>query len=421
MSNISPQQVILTLPDPRSVGSNPNEIDIPIITTGVINITGITSTPAISDVLVRDPVTGLISVNNTFTVGGVTSVGPVGAVPNANGASIVAPTLTLQPADATNPGVLTAGAQTIGGIKTFSDGVATSADVTLPATTATTGRVFIGANRALHTFGTNNVFVGTAGNFTLTGNSNVCVGNLSGDSITSASTNTFIGHNTGSNYTTGGNNICIGNTSGSGGAVGNTGNLYINNVGANESNSIRIGSAQTATRIAGITGYATPVSSRMVSIDADARLGSTLFITRQALTSNNMVPSNGGNIFTNPPPGAIQTITTGTLNSGAWAAPWNYPVTYSRIGSIIIVHFTNFTVTASSADMDYVYLGSSPFNPSQQQAQSCGGVLDSGAIEDTAYFFTILTNGEMYLCASNGQNLTDTWGLYADVNFMYVL
>lgn len=44
----------------------------------------------------------------------------VGAAPNANGASLVVQALTLQPADGTNPGVLTAGAQSIGGAKNFS-------------------------------------------------------------------------------------------------------------------------------------------------------------------------------------------------------------------------------------------------------------------------------------------------------------
>ncbi len=51
--------------------------------------------------------------------GGVTTMAAVGASPNANGASISGSTLTLQPADGTNPGVCTAVAQTLGGHKTF--------------------------------------------------------------------------------------------------------------------------------------------------------------------------------------------------------------------------------------------------------------------------------------------------------------
>lgn len=48
------------------------------------------------------------------------ALGAVGSSPNANAASISASqVLTLQPADATNPGIVTAGTQTIGGSKTF--------------------------------------------------------------------------------------------------------------------------------------------------------------------------------------------------------------------------------------------------------------------------------------------------------------
>ncbi len=47
--------------------------------------------------------------------GGVTTMAAVGSTPSANGASISGVTLTLQPADATHPGVVLAGAQTFAG------------------------------------------------------------------------------------------------------------------------------------------------------------------------------------------------------------------------------------------------------------------------------------------------------------------
>lgn len=44
---------------------------------------------------------------------------PVGVVPNGSGLSVSGFQLTLEPADPTNPGVVTAGSQTFGGTKTF--------------------------------------------------------------------------------------------------------------------------------------------------------------------------------------------------------------------------------------------------------------------------------------------------------------
>ena len=63
---------------------------------------------------------------------GVTTVGSFGSSPTANGATISGSTITLQPADGTNPGAITAGTQTIGGAKTFSTSTST------PNATATT-------------------------------------------------------------------------------------------------------------------------------------------------------------------------------------------------------------------------------------------------------------------------------------------
>jgi hypothetical protein len=51
---------------------------------------------------------------------GDVSLAAVGSSPNANGASLSGQTLNLEPADATNPGVVTTGAQTFAGTKTFS-------------------------------------------------------------------------------------------------------------------------------------------------------------------------------------------------------------------------------------------------------------------------------------------------------------
>lgn len=64
---------------------------------------------------VFNPFTGTFDEINSLTLAAV------GSSPNANAASIVAASqvLTLQPADATHPGVVTSGTQTFGGVKSF--------------------------------------------------------------------------------------------------------------------------------------------------------------------------------------------------------------------------------------------------------------------------------------------------------------
>lgn len=91
----------------------PNTAGIAVITPGVSGITLNQSS--------HDPV----------------SLTAVGSTPNAGGASISGQALTLQPANGTNPGVITAGAQSIGGTKTFTGSV--NIDGTTRLATALTG------------------------------------------------------------------------------------------------------------------------------------------------------------------------------------------------------------------------------------------------------------------------------------------
>ena len=63
------------------------------------------------------------------------AIGAVGSTPNVNGASIVTDstsrTIILQPADATHPGIVTAGTQTFGGDKTFAGNTTVNGTLTL--------------------------------------------------------------------------------------------------------------------------------------------------------------------------------------------------------------------------------------------------------------------------------------------------
>lgn len=65
--------------------------------------------------------TGTISASNlSGTNTGDVTLAPVGASPNANAATLTGQQLNLEPANATNPGVVTTGTQTLAGAKTFS-------------------------------------------------------------------------------------------------------------------------------------------------------------------------------------------------------------------------------------------------------------------------------------------------------------
>lgn len=67
---------------------------------------------------------------NLLTDGGVTTVGTFSGSSIANGASISTNTITFGPADATNPGMVTTGSQTLAGAKTF------TGQATFPAATS---------------------------------------------------------------------------------------------------------------------------------------------------------------------------------------------------------------------------------------------------------------------------------------------
>jgi hypothetical protein len=80
---------------------------------------------------------GAATMAGTFTAGnfsgtssgtntGDVTLTAVGSSPSANGATLSGQALTLQPADGTHPGLLTSGAQTIGGAKTFSAAISAS-------------------------------------------------------------------------------------------------------------------------------------------------------------------------------------------------------------------------------------------------------------------------------------------------------
>lgn len=200
--------------------------------------------------------TGAISASNlSGTNTGDLTLAAVGSTPSANGASLSGQVLTLQPASSTLPGIMTAGAQTIGGAKILSGSLSVpkSTDSEVigagagAALTSGAGNVFLGKSAgAAYTSqgsniaigyqallvddaGTNNLYIGyqagsaastssNAGNTVLgsmagqnlAGSNNVMIGRQAGVSILSSSNNVIIGASAMISVGITGGTVCVG-------------------------------------------------------------------------------------------------------------------------------------------------------------------------------------------------------------------
>jgi hypothetical protein len=128
------------------------------------------------------------------TPSGITTLAAIGSTANANGATISGSTLNLQPASANFGGVVTTGAQTFAGAKTF------SSDLNVNGLTVGRGNTGDETNTALggsvlqaNTAGTDNTAVGYFALKTTTGSLNSAFGSLALKTNTSGSRNAAFG------------------------------------------------------------------------------------------------------------------------------------------------------------------------------------------------------------------------------------
>jgi len=233
----------------------------------------------------------VIASNISGSNNGDVTLAAVGATPNANGASLSGQVLTLQPASATQPGVLTTGAQAIGGSKQFSDTVFLDQSLCFPSPNFSIQRGNTGSQLIWLKSSPSNLIIGDlaglsvggataktticghgGGQLISTGIENSLFGQSAGANITAANRNCAFGVNAGASASIVNNNTVVGhnacNTGGrsdnivlgkdAGNSMGATSdqNILIGNVGAAESNTIRIGTAANQTRFfaAGISG-----------------------------------------------------------------------------------------------------------------------------------------------------------------------
>lgn len=101
-------------------------IPSPSVTTNGQLLIGSTSAPNIKVGYITSINSSVTVTNGSGTIdlsvaaGGGLSLGTFGSTPNADGLSLTAGVLNMQPADGTNPGGISTSAQTIAGVKTFS-------------------------------------------------------------------------------------------------------------------------------------------------------------------------------------------------------------------------------------------------------------------------------------------------------------
>lgn len=135
------------------------------------------------------------------------------------------------------------------------------------------------------------VAIGYQAGTALEGFPNTLVGFKAGTSLTSADHNTAIGYQALNNVNIGTDNIAIGHLAGSDYTAGETDNIVVGNVGVvGESSVIRIGSDQTLTYVAGITG-ATPTSANTPQVVLCDSIGNLAVISSGS--SGTVLTSNG--------------------------------------------------------------------------------------------------------------------------------
>lgn len=266
----------IILGDNAGSGATSNEIWIGNGQT-TCHLQGINGTTLTDEMVCVEPATGKLG--KRAIPSGSISLASIGASPNANGATLTGTVLNLEPASASFGGIVTTGAQSFAGDKTFNGTLIPTHGTSFTNTIIgnNTGSV-VNAGSAF-----DNTIIGSSAAAALTfGDQNTCIGSGCGSSITTGLSNTLLGYNAGSGITTSNNNIVIGSVSMAGG--GNTINIG-SSPANNGANSIYLGilsgpGTHTSCSIAGIRGQSTNPTGIAVFIDAAGKLGTTVSSNR---------------------------------------------------------------------------------------------------------------------------------------------
>jgi hypothetical protein len=241
------------------------------------------NSPAAPQVVISDS-NGNLGSATISSIAGVTTMAAIGAVPNANGASISGNTLTLQPASASFGGVITTATQVLKGLKQFPDGLQLGSTTAQLFNNAGSNLLYNGpfgdatsiymgavAGNAMTAGTKTNYIIGHQGLTLGTGNANVGLGYQVLDHLTSGTANLALGHQAGMNYTsTESSNICISNP----GTVADSGVIRLGN-------SI----SHTSCYVQGISGITPGGSPQVVTIGTGGQLGSATIASIAGVTT----------------------------------------------------------------------------------------------------------------------------------------
>ncbi len=312
-------------------------------------------TPTTSDNSTRIATTEYVKASITAANAGVSTVGPISATSNTNGATISGSTqLILTPADANFGGIVTTATQTFAGAKTFSNTTTFNTDITVNGFTVGRGKNSDPSNTGVGNYVLYSVTTGSGYGTSLTavgadalyqnttGFSNTAVGYGAMRSNTTGNNSTGVGTSALYFNTTGGVNNALGgkalfnNTTGSSNNAFGTNSLYTNTTGSNNvgigtntlynlssgDNNTAIG--MDAGKLAGSgAGVNLTNSNRGVYIGTGARAG-TNTSTNEVVIGYNAV-GNGINTVTVGNASNTATYFTGDINltgklvGGTWS------------------------------------------------------------------------------------------------------
>ncbi len=385
---------------------------------------------------------------------GVLSLAPIGASSNANGATIAGTVLNLEPASSSFGGVVTTGAQSYAGIKTFTEAINL-----FPSNSLGVGTIQQTGIRLLHTHGTNNTFLGQdAGNFTMTGTNDtgiginalklattasncvavgsgalgvlttgsgtVAVGNNAGAALTTGQTSVYIGNHAGAQATTPNNNVFIGTYAGFGVVTGGD-NVFVGpsagfSAAAGTDHVVELSNGTMGTSITGDIRIGTSASLKCYI----AALSLAVTAPTSMVVYDSVTRHVGSAVFSEGTSSATATLDSGTITTMTvrGAATTTIPLFLSRVGSQVSMRIPNFQMTAQSAAASTFNLAGAgipaTYRPTYATTYTCT-ILNNAVFAAADVYVT--TGGLVSLQLRTGAAFTLPTGPSYDLNLQWVI